>query len=45
MLEKIYSMKEVSSELNSRIEKRAKRYSEEIVRENKYTNLKTVSYV
>jgi len=47
MLKKIYSMKEVSSELNDRIEKRAKKYSEEIVRENKNisTNLKVVSYV
>ena len=47
MLKKIYSMKEVSSELNNRIEKRAKKYSEEIILENKniYTNSQIVSYV
>ena len=47
MLKKIYSMKEVSSELSDRIEKRAKKYSGEIVKENQYisTNLKAVSYV
>jgi hypothetical protein len=47
MLKKVYSMKEVSSELSDRIEKRAKKYSEKIVRENNNisTNFKVVSYV